>query len=83
MAQKQTTQMIKAIRKAIAYYGESNVAFTDALGIHNSVLYHWFSGRSVISLRTACKIEKLVDGHVTIYDLIPSLSEDIRKGRKA
>lgn len=77
MTAKQKARAIKALKKAIDYYGESKNAFGRALGINPSAVYHWLSGRVPISIRLACKIEDLVDGHVSVSDLVPNLSDKL------
>lgn len=62
-----------AILKAIAIHGSTHKDFARSLGVHNSLVSHWLSGRTKVTPIMAKNIEMLTHGQVLREDLLPEI----------
>lgn len=66
--------MQQKYQKVVDYFG-SQIKTAQKIGIKQSSVHAWLSGRAKMSATNALKIEKLTNGKFKAVDLCPCLAE--------
>ncbi len=73
MGKTQVKKVAEAINRAVDYLEGDQVTLASALGVSKSLISHWKSGQTKVSIKKARDIEKVTGAAVTVEDLIPYL----------
>lgn len=74
-----TRQHKRAILSLMAYF-ESQSDLGRTLGLQRSVVNGWFTGRKIIPIAHAVRLETILCGKITALELRPDLKEKAKKG---